>query len=566
MDKRGLSLTIILVIAIAVVGLFLIGVFIYLVVQAIPGDGNITEDGGTDGGSNEGGGVFACSDGNDNDGDGAIDLADFGCTGGNDNNEINDGNTQCSDGADNDGDGLIDQDDPNCLNYLDNIESSGGSNGNGNSNSNGSSETFGIELISPEEDALFGSNESILLNFSVNDPNGELERCWYNIDQGGNISVSDCDPGENTDTFDTTNGNHTIYVYANNSDGDVESDNHYFTVNTGGPIITLGSPDDNAYLNDDPVDFHYTPLDFDLDSCELWGDFTGTFEKNQTDSNPNNDADNFFSLSLTEGQYSWGVYCNDIEGNNASSENRTFFVDLTNPNLILIEPSQNYYDASEIEVLYDVADSSLTECSVYHNESGAGTPAVCDGIESFNLTDFLFDGNYVIFVEATDAASNSNSASRAIFVNIPCQFNNANWNVTNAFEGKDVELIVDGTDCSADAVNFSIYNNVTGILEDQFDNIPFVGDSITYVWTTPITGNVGSSKEVYYFNATLSRDASVMIKSNYLSVTRQVIRFSPEEAPLGFVLVIVWFVLIALIIITIVYIRRRYLDFKNYRS
>ncbi|MEK6826606.1 MAG: hypothetical protein AABX90_03180, partial [Nanoarchaeota archaeon] len=56
-----------------------------------------------------------CSDGIDNDNDGAIDFpADFGCESPEDDSEINDGDTQCSDGIDNDNDGLIDQDDPMC--------------------------------------------------------------------------------------------------------------------------------------------------------------------------------------------------------------------------------------------------------------------------------------------------------------------------------------------------------------------------------------------------------------------------------------------------------------------
>ncbi|MFZ1862598.1 MAG: hypothetical protein WAU39_00130 [Polyangiales bacterium] len=65
---------------------------------------------GTDA-ANPGSVVGACSDGIDNDGDGAIDLADVGCAGPTGNIE----NPQCSDGYDNDGDGAIDfGSDPDC--------------------------------------------------------------------------------------------------------------------------------------------------------------------------------------------------------------------------------------------------------------------------------------------------------------------------------------------------------------------------------------------------------------------------------------------------------------------
>ena len=64
-----------------------------------------------------------CSDGLDNDNDGAIDYpADFGCTSPRDDDETNNGNTQCSDGIDNDADIAIDQDDPQCDDRNDNDE------------------------------------------------------------------------------------------------------------------------------------------------------------------------------------------------------------------------------------------------------------------------------------------------------------------------------------------------------------------------------------------------------------------------------------------------------------
>jgi len=59
-----------------------------------------------------------CSDGDDNDGDGKIDLADPGCIDSQDNDERN----QCSDEVDNDDDGKIDLADPGCIDSQDNDE------------------------------------------------------------------------------------------------------------------------------------------------------------------------------------------------------------------------------------------------------------------------------------------------------------------------------------------------------------------------------------------------------------------------------------------------------------
>ncbi len=68
--------------------------------------------------------TFQCSDGLDNDVDGATDFAggDFSCSSATDNDETNP-KSACQDGLDNDSDGLFDLSDPGCLNKQDNSES-----------------------------------------------------------------------------------------------------------------------------------------------------------------------------------------------------------------------------------------------------------------------------------------------------------------------------------------------------------------------------------------------------------------------------------------------------------
>ncbi|MBW2975214.1 hypothetical protein KY366_05845 [Candidatus Woesearchaeota archaeon] len=67
----------------------------------------------------------ACSDGNDNDGDGYIDLNDPGCANKNDLSEL-DPNVECDDGSDNDGDSAIDYNDDGCSGPTDNDETNCG--------------------------------------------------------------------------------------------------------------------------------------------------------------------------------------------------------------------------------------------------------------------------------------------------------------------------------------------------------------------------------------------------------------------------------------------------------
>ncbi len=65
-----------------------------------------------------------CSDGLDNDRDGAIDLQDFSCSGATDNDEAAPG-SQCQNGEDDDRDGLVDLADPGCSSAQDDNEADG---------------------------------------------------------------------------------------------------------------------------------------------------------------------------------------------------------------------------------------------------------------------------------------------------------------------------------------------------------------------------------------------------------------------------------------------------------
>lgn len=77
-----------------------------------------------------------------------------------------------------------------------------------------------VTLLLPENKTYI-TNNSLFLNFSESN----VVSVWYNIDLGTNITISG-----NT-TFNTTTGGQTLYLYANNTDGNETSDNITFTIN-----------------------------------------------------------------------------------------------------------------------------------------------------------------------------------------------------------------------------------------------------------------------------------------------------------------------------------------------
>jgi hypothetical protein len=77
-----------------------------------------------------------------------------------------------------------------------------------------------LTIISPKNDTYL-NNESLLLNFTAQ----YADTIWYNLDGTSNITIT------SPVTFNTTQGSHTLYLYANNTNNNITSENVTFYVN-----------------------------------------------------------------------------------------------------------------------------------------------------------------------------------------------------------------------------------------------------------------------------------------------------------------------------------------------
>ena len=270
-----------------------------------------------------------------------------------------------------------------------------------------------LSLVSPQEGATYGYNESLALDFSVSDADNNLDECWYNLDGGENVSITSC---ANT-TFDVSgDGSYILTIYANDTQGEQASDSASFSVQVGAPTIILHSPMDE-YLNyQENIYFNYTPTDIDLGSCGLWGNFDGVFKLNQTDNSPTSGVVNTFNLDLDDGSYLWNIECNDSQGNSAFNGNKTFYVDTVNPEITLIEPTGTK-SSRTITSTWDVSDDNLDSCwyNVYRGDSIEITnkSVDCSGSTTFDVT---IDADFVFNFYVNDSAGNINSANSSFSV------------------------------------------------------------------------------------------------------------------------------------------------------
>lgn len=266
----------------------------------------------------------------------------------------------------------------------------------------------------PQQGVSYGYNDSIELNFSVFDNDGNVDSCWYNLNDGANVSLVSC---ANT-TFNVSgDGSYVLNIYANDSFGEESNDSVGFNVQVGAPTIVLDFPIDK-YLNyQENINFNYTPVDSDLDSCELWGDFNGSFGLNQTNTNPINNSINTFYLNLSDLEYLWNIRCNDSVGNSAFNGNKTFYIDTINPEISISEPVGEK-TSRIISSVWVVSDANLDSCW-YNVYQGASLEVVNTSVTCLvNSTDFSVstDADFTFNFYINDSAGNQNSTSSSFSV------------------------------------------------------------------------------------------------------------------------------------------------------
>ena len=92
------------------------------------------------------------------------------------------------------------------------------------------------------------------------------------------------------------------------------------------PTVALNAPAEGAAFEPQNITFQYTPYDVRLASCTLWGNWSGTWQANQTQSPLNGSTNSFSPIWLDYGLYGWNVFCSDTVGNIGYASNRTLHI------------------------------------------------------------------------------------------------------------------------------------------------------------------------------------------------------------------------------------------------
>jgi hypothetical protein len=165
---------------------------------------------------------------------------------------------------------------------------------------------------------------------------------WLNISTSGNITLngSQLNPEGLGNTNTTTMVNFSLYgnlhsinntlrcaTFSTYSDA-LSLPKNVSIVDRLPPSVYLISPANASAFEPQNVTFQYTPYDVRLANCTLWGNWSGSWQANFTNTTPlNNQINSFPKVALGYGIYAWNVQCYDTVGNYAfNNSNRTLFI------------------------------------------------------------------------------------------------------------------------------------------------------------------------------------------------------------------------------------------------
>ena len=186
------------------------------------------------------------------------------------------------------------------------------------------------------------------------------------------------------------------------------------------PNITLISPSNNSWTNDENLTFYFNATDESIiKSCGIYVDY---ILKSTDDIFESGSLSEFNLTDLGQGNHSWFVSCYDNSTNlNLGNSSISFInIDLTNPLVTSISP-QNESTVSNNTIIfkYNVTDNygEVNNCSLILNDIVYDTENNIVENVTLNFTKELFGGYYNWTVRCIDKANNS-GYSETRFINI----------------------------------------------------------------------------------------------------------------------------------------------------
>lgn len=278
-----------------------------------------------------------------------------------------------------------------------------------------------ITLLGPQDGAYTALAQGNF-SYTVTDQSG-VDNCTLLID--GEVANSTSGPPlgvASTMTAAIAEGAHLWSIACTDTAGNSQAaPARAITRDSTAPAVYLDVADDTL-TGGAPFRFRYTVVDSAIESCTLWGNFSGSWSANQTNTTPvaSGAASLTDAIALPHGTHAWNVHCADKAGNAAANgTNRTIRADAAAPVLsgeaFSVPSGSAYAPARAYSFNSSWSDSGSAVGSVLfeHNFSGTPenmTPVLSGGTYAVLVSD-LAAGTYRIRWHANDSAGNANQTA-----------------------------------------------------------------------------------------------------------------------------------------------------------
>jgi len=256
--------------------------------------------------------------------------------------------------------------------------------------------------------------------------------------------------------------------------------NFTLNVNIDDPIINLQIDNNSFFDTNESIYLNYTPLHSTqtVDTCELYGNWSGGWSVNQTDTSITEDSINSFVVNLTDSTYLWNVKCNTTETGNSALDitgNRTFTVDTISPtiNTVTITTTTG---SQTVGLSTNSTDLNLDSCryTVYNlagGVDGSNEDIVfnCSESTSFSTSGFA---TYNLSVIANDSAGNEKTTYTTFTTSVETT-GQAGGGSTTVIVGGEIQWIMEVSEGLA-RYDKNMLQGTSLKLSVQFENI---GDS-----------------------------------------------------------------------------------------
>jgi hypothetical protein len=361
----------------------------------------------------------------------------------------------------------------------------------------------------------------------------------------------------NESTFSYTFTNAGDYYWNclsyNNLSLSAESDSNItFMIDLFPPIINIQAPP-NWIKSNQNVYFNFTATDSEgLDTCQLWTNTTGTWEKNYTWIYPNSGVMNFTTLNIStnNSKFKYNAWCNDTVGNGVfNSTNFTFSLDTVLPYTRILSPANGstisgaiitfnhtYTELHPSVCRYIVINSTgsieVNNVSTSCNDGNVTFAVSRYGTYSINFTITDLAGNFnssKIYVTTYQTSSGGGGGSTIITIT-----ENVTINRTLCgdgicqFEGNDFGVKEDYWNCQADcpgAIGENLDNLVYFITKYCFDKDPETLCFWTQGFSVSVQDRIKAEEEK---NKTICGDSICQANENPFSCEEDCGKFSTD--------------------------------------